>query len=92
MDKCWAGCGSEGAHPEWGNRFWPCGTMKSGSIRGEVCYETELAALKELLRKGVGIIRQGVNNTAWPGVELMKLKEIAFAFVNDPEVVKAIDI
>jgi hypothetical protein len=46
---CW-GCGSVGEHPTLGGHYWPCGTMKSSSIRGEQCYEAEIAILKERLR------------------------------------------
>lgn len=44
-DKCW-GCGRSGDHPVLGPHYWPCETMKSASIRGEACYETEIAALR----------------------------------------------
>ena len=59
-DKCWA-CGSEGNHPEWGAHYWPCGTMKSSSIRGEFCYELEIAALQTSLNRSGWNEREGLN-------------------------------
>lgn len=47
-DKCWA-CGSEGDHPDLGGHYWPCGTMKCASIRGENCYELEISRLHALI-------------------------------------------
>jgi hypothetical protein len=43
------GCGAVGQHPTYGLHYWPCGTMKAGSIRGELCYEREIAFLRALL-------------------------------------------
>jgi len=64
---CW-GCGSTGDHPTLGGHYWPCGTMKCASIRGEWCYETELAALKSL-------VREMGNKLLLSGQLLLKIKE-----------------
>jgi hypothetical protein len=51
--KCY-GCGDTGDHDTLGGHYWPCGTMKCSSIRGELCYEREIdylrAALEQLTR------------------------------------------
>lgn len=46
---CW-GCGSTGEHPTLGGHYWPCGTMKCATIRGEQCYENEIGNIKEVIR------------------------------------------
>ena len=68
-DKCWAQCGSEGNHPEWGPHWWPCGTMKSSSIRGEGCYETEI------VRKDAWIEKAKVALSWW--VDVAGIEKIA---------------
>ena len=45
---CW-GCGSTGDHPTLGGHYWPCGTMKCASIRGEECYDREIAFLRHYI-------------------------------------------
>ncbi len=60
-DKCWAGCGSEGNHPEWGPHYWPCGTMKCSSIRGEACYEREIARKDALIEEWKEVSKELLN-------------------------------
>jgi hypothetical protein len=48
--KCY-GCGCPGDHDTLGGHYWPCGTMKCSSIRGDLCYEREVAYLRAALEK-----------------------------------------
>jgi hypothetical protein len=54
-EPCW-GCGSIGEHPEFGGHYWPCGTMKCSSIRGDDCYEREIAARDKVLKEALRLL------------------------------------
>jgi len=39
-------CGAKGDHPDFGPHYWPCGSMKCASIRGDACYQAEIDKLE----------------------------------------------
>ncbi len=65
-DTCWTRYGSEGNHPDWEPRYWPCGTMKPSSIRGEACYEAKLAIKDKLLKEAGEMAQSAYSQTGRP--------------------------
>lgn len=78
-------CGATGSHPEWGAHYWPCGSMKCASIRGEMCYEAELAALKARLAEAEGFLRRCSY-----AFNAMRLADKCYLLYGEPDSVEQI--
>ncbi len=55
MNHC-PDCGETGDHPYLGHHYWACGSLKRGSMRGEACYERELARKDSWIGKAKSIL------------------------------------
>ena len=71
-----------------------CGTeqMPGGLVRGDDCYETELARKDELLRRA-GKLAELIKYTTWPVSEGRVIEMViqADALLTHPEVVKVME-